>query len=171
MKKIVCLLGLLSLLSCTSISELEKKVDNLSQAEFTITIPQEIDSSAKIELSNQIEKIKNVLSRLEKKVDIQKIIVSEYKIGVSRLTEAQKLNISNYLRNVSKKVNIEIVGYADTRGDYRRNLNLGLIRAIEVKKYIENLGYSVKKVSSKGANDIIDKLDSPINRRVEIFIK
>lgn len=171
MKKIMVLFVLLSLFSCASISELEKKVDNLSKAEFTITIPQEIDSSTKVELSNQIEKIKKALLRLEKKVDIQKITISEYKVGISKLNEEQKLSISTQLMNVAKNATIEIVGYADTKGNYKQNLILGLNRANEVKRHIESLGYYVNSVSSKGANDIKEKLDSPINRRVEIFIK
>ena len=82
------------------------------------------------------------------------------------------------LINIISKINIntkiktlKIVGYADTRGDDKYNLELGLRRARNVADELYNLGLNrnIKvNVFSKGFNTIIENGLESSNRRVEI---
>lgn len=82
------------------------------------------------------------------------------------------------LINIISKINIntkiktlKIVGYADTRGDDKYNLELGLRRARNVADELYNLGLNrnIKvNVFSTGFNTIIENGLESSNRRVEI---
>lgn len=104
-----------------------------------------------------------------------KIAVGEFAMGQFVLTSTMKNTIRSkvvsHLADSSEvSVAIDLVGYADTSGDYKFNLWLGLKRAESVKKEILELTANAKNISlfRVVASGGITQTENP--RRVDVFI-
>ena len=93
-----------------------------------------------------------------------------FEVNVITLTDKQKEALKE-LSKVAKTV--EIIGYADSKGNDKYNLQLGLDRAREVAKELVKNGVNVNSIKSSGYNQIKDNIGSTEykNRRVEIILK
>lgn len=121
------------------------------------------------ELTSKLENIKNKAETIMKVYTISKFEKNKYE-----LTNEQKELIDTYLSDFKDR-NITVIGYADTDGSDKFNLNLGLERANFVKEYLELKGIKVEQIRSSGFNEIITNNKTneskAINRRVEIIIR
>ena len=93
-----------------------------------------------------------------------------FEVNAITLTDKQKEALKE-LSKVTKTV--EIIGYADSKGNDKYNLQLGLDRAREVAKELVKYGVNVNSIGSRGYNQIKDNIGSNEykNRRVEIILK
>ena len=93
-----------------------------------------------------------------------------FEVNAITLTDKQKEALKE-LSKVAKTV--EIIGYADSKGNDKYNLQLGLDRAREVAKELVKNGVNVNNIGSRGYNQIKDNIGSNEykNRRVEIILK
>ncbi|WP_064611276.1 OmpA family protein [Streptobacillus moniliformis] len=70
---------------------------------------------------------------------------------------------------------IIVIGYTDTDGNDKYNLELGLNRANSVKVYLENKGIKVNQIRTVGFNELITNNNTlenkSLNRRVELIVK
>ena len=93
-----------------------------------------------------------------------------FEVNAITLTDKQK----EALKEISKVAKtVEIIGYADSKGNDKYNLQLGLDRAREVAKELVKNGVNVNSIKSSGYNQIKDNIGSTEykNRRVEIILK
>jgi len=94
------------------------------------------------------------------------------------LLENSKKELNNMILEIAKIKDpiIKIIGHTDTVGSNKYNVQLGLKRANEIKKFIlkskiktlriDTLSYGEKNLAVKTA----DNVDEKLNRRVEVFI-
>ncbi|NYV27736.1 OmpA family protein [Streptobacillus felis] len=96
-----------------------------------------------------------------------------YEIDKYILTEEQNKSLDNILLDISKESEIIIVGYSDTRGTDKYNLQLSYKRAKAVSEYLLNKGFLNIIVKSNGYNMLIEesKGEQFKNRRVELIVK
>ena len=142
-----------------------------------------IDDNYKLQEEN--EKLKEKITMLEDKFNSlnskldninkeEKIVLTGYETNKYVLTDIQK----EYLNLIVPKLldkEIEIIGYTDTVGSDKYNLDLGIRRAEFVKNYLESKGITNISIKSAGFNITLnqnDSIDSKAeNRRVEIIVK
>ncbi|WP_065107431.1 OmpA family protein [Streptobacillus moniliformis] len=129
------------------------------------------------ELENKIEMLTMLINNMDKNRDkeIKEIyFISGFDSGKFTLKQEHK-NIIDSLISGLKDKEIIVVGYTDTDGTDKYNLNLGLNRAKSVKIYLENKGVKVKETRSAGFNELIrdnkTSENKALNRRVEIMVK
>jgi len=126
------------------------------------------------QLDEKLNKISLLEKELENLIYPKDFILSGFGINKSNLTDIQKQILINIISkiNINTKIKtLKIVGYADTRGDDKYNLELGLRRARNVADELYNLGLNrnIKvNVFSTGFNTIIENGLESSNRRVEI---
>ncbi|WP_082762534.1 OmpA family protein [Streptobacillus felis] len=96
-----------------------------------------------------------------------------YEIDKYILTEEQNKSLDNILLDISKESEIIIVGYSDTRGTDKYNLQLSYKRAKAVSEYLLNKGFLNIIVKSNGYNMLIEesKGEQFKNLRVELIVK
>ncbi|WP_068269006.1 OmpA family protein [Caviibacter abscessus] len=139
------------------------------------------------EILNQLAQKDKEIKDLRKDVDeLKQMIMKAYTqpitytvtgfiLDKSRLTKEQEQDILNISKEIKSRGNIssiEIIGYADTRGEYKYNLELGLRRAMVVLSVLKKHGINVKaKIASSGSSHIVDHGISSKNRRVDIIVK
>ncbi|HRO75691.1 MAG TPA: OmpA family protein [Crocinitomicaceae bacterium] len=95
------------------------------------------------------------------------------------LTEKSKFIIKQFAKFLKQYNTIEVViqGHTDDIGDDNKNLVLSENRAKEVKKYLESLGISAKRLNSVGYGETQPKVPNTneqnraVNRRTEFLIK
>lgn len=130
------------------------------------------------ELDDKIGKLSNIknsntsyIKTIIENKDTIKYIVDDFIFNKYTLTDSQKNKIDEILKKVNSENEIEIVGFTDTIGEYKYNLNLGLNRAKEVMEYmiLNNKNLNIK-ISSLGFNQILNSNDNEL-RRVEIIVK
>ena len=137
------------------------------------------------QLQEENEKLKEKIAMLEDKFNSlnskldninkeEKIVLTGYETNKYVLTDIQK----EYLNLIVPKLldkEIEIIGYTDTVGSDKYNLDLGIRRAEFVKNYLESKGITNISIKSAGFNITLnqnDSIDSKAeNRRVEIIVK
>ena len=137
------------------------------------------------QLQEENEKLKEKIAMLEDKFNSlnskldninkeEKIVLTGYETNKYVLTDIQK----EYLNLIVPKLldkKIEIIGYTDTVGSDKYNLDLGIRRAEFVKNYLESKGITNISIKSAGFNITLnqnDSIDSKAeNRRVEIIVK
>ena len=137
------------------------------------------------QLQEENEKLKEKIAMLEDKFNSlnskldninkeEKTILTGYETNKYVLTDIQK----EYLNLIVPKLldkEIEIIGYTDTVGSDKYNLDLGIRRAEFVKNYLESKGIINISVKSAGFNITLNQnnsIDSKAkNRRVEIIVK
>lgn len=142
-----------------------------------------IDDNYKLQEEN--EKLKEKITMLEDKFNSlnskldninkeEKTVLTGYETNKYVLTDIQK----EYLNLIVPKLldkEIEIIGYTDTVGSDKYNLDLGIRRAEFVKNYLESKGITNISIKSAGFNITLnqnDSIDSKAeNRRVEIIVK
>lgn len=137
------------------------------------------------QLQEENEKLKEKIAMLEDKFNSlnskldninkeEKTVLTGYETNKYVLTDIQK----EYLNLIVPKLldkEIEIIGYTDTVGSDKYNLDLGIRRAEFVKNYLESKGITNISVKSAGFNITLNQnnsIDSKAkNRRVEIIVK
>lgn len=137
------------------------------------------------QLQEENEKLKEKIAMLEDKFNSlnskldninkeEKTVLTGYETNKYVLTDIQK----EYLNLIVPKLldkEIEIIGYTDTVGSDKYNLDLGIRRAEFVKNYLESKGIINISVKSAGFNITLNQnnsIDSKAkNRRVEIIVK
>ncbi|WP_244147551.1 OmpA family protein [Streptobacillus ratti] len=129
------------------------------------------------ELENKIELLTALIVNIEKNQnkEIKEVYyISEFDSGKFVLKEEHKNTIDSLISELKDK-EIIVVGYTDTDGNDKYNLDLGLNRANSVKVYLETKGVKVKEIRSSGFNELVrdNKTleNKALNRRVEIIVK
>ncbi|WP_067139970.1 OmpA family protein [Oceanivirga salmonicida] len=146
----------------------------------------------------ELEKLKKELDDLKIKVDEKGNIETKGSIPVKCGTTTNLCTIRGFevdgrepsaeekesLRQIVKILNvyykdkiIDIVGHTDNTASHDYNSTLGLTRATNVVKYLQEYGLDksivIRKVSSRGETEIVERNDTPqgryMNRRVELF--
>ncbi|WP_064590818.1 OmpA family protein [Streptobacillus moniliformis] len=128
------------------------------------------------ELREKISELSTLIKGIEENQNKVREIYTIYGFGSNKfnLKEEQK-NILDSLIEKIKNREVVVIGYTDTDGNNKYNLDLGLNRADSVKKYLENKGIKVKEIRSAGFNGLIrdnKTLDNKaFNRRVELIVE
>ena len=99
-------------------------------------------------------------------------------MGTTKLLEESYsgLNVVVGFLNDNPKIEIELNGHTDNRGDSKKNLVLSQQRVDVIKKYLVSKGINAKRIKGKGYGDSrpIATNDSEesrkLNRRVEFVI-
>lgn len=135
------------------------------------------------DILKKYENIKNILNNLNIQGlgAIESYSLKGFASNIKELNEVQIIKLTDIVKKINKLYfeknisTIDITGYADTDGEYKYNLNLGLSRAKNtLNKLIElglNKNIKIGKISSTGFGNIIDGIDKSENRRVEIFVR
>jgi OmpA-OmpF porin, OOP family len=101
-----------------------------------------------------------------------------FKVGTTDLLKESydELNVVVDLLKSNPKIEIELAGHTDNRGDAHQNLKLSQSRVNSVKKYLVSMGISAKRIKGKGygGQKPLTQGDSEesrrLNRRVEFTI-
>ena len=102
-----------------------------------------------------------------------------FNIGGTALT-AESLAILPKILDACKErqsTDVSIIGHTDTTGNSDSNYRLGLARAEQTRKMIEDLGVDSSYIftESHGASDLLvptkDNVSEPRNRRVEVVVR
>jgi len=85
----------------------------------------------------------------------------------------ESMNIVYDFLRANPKATVTIIGHSDVFGTKERNLELSKQRALKVQRWLSMMGISAFRINVEyyGAQQPIKKEGSPLNRRVEIFIK
>ncbi|WP_156285731.1 OmpA family protein [Oceanivirga salmonicida] len=147
---------------------------------------------------DDIDKLKKELEDLKIKVDEKGDIQTKGSIPVTCGTTTNLCTIRGFevdgrepseeekesLRQIVKILNvyykdkiIDVIGHTDNTASHDYNSELGLLRATNVVKFLRQYGLDksivVRKVSSRGETEIVEKNTTPqgryMNRRVELF--
>lgn len=108
---------------------------------------------------------------------IARSIYFDYNKDNLRDASIDRLKVVLKLMKENKSMRINIIGYADPRGQDRYNLNLSQSRALSAYSYLKKNGVSARRMTiiARGeTNQIKDHFDQPnhaINRRVDIYIQ
>jgi outer membrane protein OmpA-like peptidoglycan-associated protein len=100
-------------------------------------------------------------------------------LGETELAADSKADLPRILEAVKARhsTDVSIVGHTDTTGDPQSNFRLGLARAQQVSKMIQDLGFDAAQISaeSHGANDLLVPTGPNVaesrNRRVEVIVR
>ncbi len=118
---------------------------------------------------------KNVVNREKYKI-IDKISYF-YPSGVFSICPADRIKLSeliNFLLN-NPSLSVEIIGYADSNGDEKKNMDLSFKRAFEISRTMKEQRLSKTRVRIKGMgepeNPEKTQKEKQQNRRVDIIIK
>ncbi|AVL43377.1 hypothetical protein CEP89_05970 [Streptobacillus moniliformis] len=136
----------------------------------------EILENENIELNEKLEKLSMLIKNIEEKQNKKKEVYTIYGFNSNKFTlnKNQMAIIDALITNLENK-EIIVVGYTDTDGNDKYNLNLGLSRANSVKAYLESKGIKVLVSKSVGFNELIKDNNTmenkALNRRVEIIVK
>ncbi|WP_064607130.1 OmpA family protein [Streptobacillus moniliformis] len=136
----------------------------------------EILENENIELNEKLEKLSMLIKNIEEKQNKEKEVYTIYGFNSNKFTlnKNQMAIIDALITNLENK-EIIVVGYTDTDGNDKYNLNLGLSRANSVKAYLESKGIKVLVSKSVGFNELIKDNNTienkALNRRVEIIVK
>lgn len=135
---------------------------------------QEENEKLKEKIAMLEDKFNSLNSKLDNINKEEKTVLTGYETNKYVLTDIQK----EYLNLIVPKLldkEIEIIGYTDTVGSDKYNLDLGIRRAEFVKNYLESKGITNISVKSAGFNITLNQnnsIDSKAkNRRVEIIVK
>ena len=135
---------------------------------------QEENEKLKEKIAMLEDKFNSLNSKLDNINKEEKTVLTGYETNKYVLTDIQK----EYLNLIVPKLldkEIEIIGYTDTVGSDKYNLDLGIRRAEFVKNYLESKGITNVSVKSAGFNITLNQnnsIDSKAkNRRVEIIVK
>lgn len=135
---------------------------------------QEENEKLKEKIAMLEDKFNSLNSKLDNINKEEKTVLTGYETNKYVLTDIQK----EYLNLIVPKLldkEIEIIGYTDTVGSDKYNLDLGIRRAEFVKNYLESKGITNISVKSSGFNITLNQnnsIDSKAkNRRVEIIVK
>jgi outer membrane protein OmpA-like peptidoglycan-associated protein len=85
----------------------------------------------------------------------------------------ETMNIVYAFLRENPKATITIIGHSDVFGTKEKNLELSKQRALKVQRWLSMMGISAFRINVEyyGSQQPIKKEGSPLNRRVEIFIK
>jgi outer membrane protein OmpA-like peptidoglycan-associated protein len=99
--------------------------------------------------------------------------------GTTILTEESRKLLAKILPEVSsrKTTDVSVVGHTDTEGTRKMNQQLGMERAMEIKKLLVSQGIDPRiiEVTSHGEGNLLiktpDDVPEPRNRRVEVILR
>lgn len=99
--------------------------------------------------------------------------------GTTIITEESRKLLAEILPTVvsHKTTAVRIVGHTDTVGTRKKNYQLGLCRALEIKQLLISQGIDpcIIEVTSHGKDDplikTMDEVPEPRNRRVEVILR
>jgi outer membrane protein OmpA-like peptidoglycan-associated protein len=146
----------------------------------------EVNAPGFINLSEKLNVISSDMNVLELNFKLQPIEVGAvvnlksvlFEIGTTTLLEESysELNVVVDFLKTNPKVEIELEGHTDNRGDAKKNLELSQQRVDKIKSYLVSKGISARRVKGKGfgGSRPIATNDSEearkLNRRVEFRI-
>ena len=122
-----------------------------------------------------IRRIRNKADiRCNEKLVLDNVQFQDNTTDFKGMVECQKtMNfVYEYMMN-NPKTTATIIGHADVFGPKDRNLELSKQRAIKLQRWLSSLGISPNRINIEyyGSQQPIVKEGSPLNRRVEIYIK
>ena len=99
--------------------------------------------------------------------------------GTTILTDESRKLLAKILPEVSsrKATEVSVVGHTDTEGTRKMNQQLGMERAMEIKKLLVSQGIDPRiiEVTSHGEGNLLvktpDDVPEPRNRRVEVILR
>jgi outer membrane protein OmpA-like peptidoglycan-associated protein len=99
--------------------------------------------------------------------------------GTTILTDESQKLLAKILPEVSsrKATEVSVVGHTDTEGTRKMNQQLGMERAMEIKKLLVSQGIDprIMEVTSHGEGNLLvktpDDVPEPRNRRVEVILR
>ena len=146
----------------------------------------EVDAKGYVNLSEKLDIHTFEMQTLEMNFKLQPIEVGAvvslksilFEIGTTKLLEESydELNVVVDFLKSNPKVEIELEGHTDNRGDVKKNLVLSQQRVDKIKTYLVSKGISQKRIKGKGygGSKPIATSDSEearrLNRRVEFRI-
>jgi OmpA-OmpF porin, OOP family len=146
----------------------------------------EVEAKGYVNLSEKLDIHTYEMQTLEMNFKLQPIEVGAvvslksilFEIGTTNLLEESydELNVVVDFLNSNPKVEIELEGHTDNRGDTKKNLVLSQQRVDKIKAYLVSKGISQKRIKGKGfgGSKPIATSDSEearrLNRRVEFRI-
>jgi OOP family OmpA-OmpF porin len=146
----------------------------------------EVEAKGYVNLSEKLDIHTYEMQTLEMNFKLQPIEVGAvvslksilFEIGTTNLLEESydELNVVVDFLNSNPKVEIELEGHTDNRGDMKKNLVLSQQRVDKIKAYLVSKGISQKRIKGKGfgGSKPIATSDSEearrLNRRVEFRI-
>jgi len=146
----------------------------------------EVDAKGYVNLSEKLDIHTFEMQTLEMNFKLQPIEVGAvvslksilFEIGTTKLLEESydELNVVVDFLKSNPKVEIELEGHTDNRGDVKKNLVLSQQRVDKIKTYLVSKGISQKRIKGKGygGSRPIATSDSEearrLNRRVEFRI-
>lgn len=163
-----------------------------ADGKFTIEIPSnknysvEIDALGYVSLSEQLNLLSFDVNTFEMNFALQRIEVGAvvklknilFYMGTTSLLEEShsELDVVVQFLKSNPKVEIELQGHTDNRGDSKKNFELSQQRVDVIKKYLVSKGIPSKRISGKGfggtrpiaTNDLEES--RKLNRRVEFVI-
>jgi outer membrane protein OmpA-like peptidoglycan-associated protein len=146
----------------------------------------QVDAQGYINLSEKLNIQSVEMSALELNFKLQPIEIGAvvnlksvlFEIGTTTLLEESysELNVVVDFLKTNPKVEIELEGHTDNRGDAKKNLELSQQRVDKIKSYLVSKGISGRRIKGKGfgGSRPIATNDSEearrLNRRVEFRI-
>lgn len=159
---------------------------------FSIKVPAakaysiELQSTGYVNLSDKLDLHEYDLKSLQLNFQLQPIEVGTvvqiknvlFYMGTTKLLDEsyQGLNALVGFLNDNPKIEIELAGHTDNRGDSKKNMVLSQQRVEVIKKYLVSKGINAKRITGKGYGDsrpltTNDNEESrKLNRRVEFVI-
>ncbi len=115
---------------------------------------------------------KNII--LEPKLSNKPLLTLYFDMDIYELNLMQKQKIDFTLNKIDNKFTkkIKLIGFADEIGTFEYNDTLSYKRALEVRKYLVQLGFSGKNIEiiAKGEKEAFEQ-EQALNRKVEIYME